>query len=490
MSIRVALLAALIAWPGTALAEEDGWGDDGDDIGFAETADIKVKAPARPYSLTGFLRSREGIWLERLSDDPLSTARQSLDLKFKYKADRWRLVADVHGEYDLAYTLAEDDYDVATLDAYQWRLIQGEQYLAFSLGDLEFVLGRQAIAWGEGDVFSPLDVISPRDEREPGLADLDDLRLATLATRISYFSPVGRFELVATHEGYFGERASALGEFSPFGSVFASDPLIATLLSSRDVRFADAQDRYDPESGSVFLRWLWNGEGLDLGLYGAWLRDRQGTVAPPEGFEMLASVLGAGLTAEQLDPLVPKALDIELDHRRYWLVGHSGSAPMGDWLIKWELAAEINKPVNTGDLSGAVPVIGVDETTVFTGLIGLTYSGISETTLAVEMTKGLLLDEPQDLFFPLGAPAAALRISRTFLRETLRVDAAATALGWTAQYGWLARVETQYAVMDGLKLGAALVHYGAGDDDEFGPFTGLDSHDQLLAKLRWDFTIF
>ena len=375
MRWRLGLILALLTWPALVSAQDDDWGDAGDDVGFADTVDLKAKAPAKPYSLTGFLRTRQGVWVERLGEDALSTARQSLDLNFKYKAEGWRAVAELHGAYDLAYTLDESEYDSETLDTYQWQLIHGEQYLAFSLGDVELVLGRPASAGGEGAVFSPLAVIGPRDEREPGLADLDDLRLAILATRISYFSPVGRFELVATHEGYFGERASPLGEFSAFGAAFTRDPVVGSLLSTREVRFTDRQDRYDPESGSVYLRWLWTGEGLDLGLYGAWLRDRQGSVVPPEGFDMLAGVLMAGLDASQLDPLVPDTIEIELDHRRYWLLGHSGSKPAGDFLVKWELVAELDKPLNTGDLSGSVPLIDVSEATLITGLIGITYSG-------------------------------------------------------------------------------------------------------------------
>ena len=281
-----------------------------------------------------------------------------------------------------------------------------------------------------------------------------------------------------------------MGEYSPFRTALASDPLIAELLSSRDVNLVDAGPRYQPASGSVFLRWLWTGEGLDVGFYGAWLRDRQGTVRPPDGFEMLGALSGSDLTAEQLSGVIPAQIDIELEHERYWLIGHSGSKPAGDLLFKWELVFEGDKPVNTGDLTGAVPVIGVERVDVLTGMLGITYSGLSETTLALEATQAIPFSLPQQVLFPIDAAAFAIRGSWTFLRETLRLDAAVSAIGWKAQYGWLARLDSQYAVTDDIKVGAALIHYGTGQDDEFGPFSGLDSHDQFLAKFRWDFSVF
>ena len=111
-----------------ALADDDleGWGDEGDDAGFAETPDIKVDAPATPSALAndGFLRSRSGIWLERLAHQPISSLRQSLDLKATYKADSWRLVLAGHGEYDPAYTAVnQEQYGQQVQESYGLRFL-------------------------------------------------------------------------------------------------------------------------------------------------------------------------------------------------------------------------------------------------------------------------------------------------------------------------------------------------------------------------------
>ena len=50
------------------------------------------------------------------------------------------------------------------------------------------------------------------------------------------------------------------------------------------------------------------------------------------------------------------------------------------------------------------------------------------------------------------------------------------------------KVGATYELTDALKLSLAYVHFGVGDDDEMGPFMGLQNHDQVLTKLRWSFT--
>ncbi|MEE2786875.1 MAG: DUF1302 family protein [Myxococcota bacterium] len=475
---------------GAVHADDDGWGEEGDDSGFDEGADIQAQAKVKPISVGGFLRSRAGVWVDRLGDDTLSTARQSADLHLRYRDETFRLVLEVHGEYDLAYTLDEEQYDSPTMDVYEARILNGEQFIAASLGQFEVALGRQIVAWGEGDVFSPLDVVNPRDQREPGLADLDDLRLATLASRVSYFTPAGRFELMVTHEAYFGERPSPRAEYSPLVAVLESDPAVAALLTETDLRLGQVQPRYDPSNWSAFARFLRQGEGYDWGVYVAWLLDRQGVVAAPDGFDMLGAAFTAGLDPSVLMGLVPDQIQIELDHRRYWLVGHSGSVPLKDFLLKYELVAEFDKPLNTAQSTGTVPQLSIGEGDVLTGMLGLTWSGWTDSTLGVEGAQSVLLNTPGSLLFPVDITTLALRIGRTFLRETLRIDAAGTTLGWRAQYGWLARAEASYELTDGLKIALMYVHFGTGDTDEFGPFVAFDDHDQVLLKLRWDFIAF
>ncbi|MEZ4437293.1 MAG: hypothetical protein R3F65_33285, partial [bacterium] len=83
-----------------------------------------------------------------------------------------------------------------------------------------------------------------------------------------------------------------------------------------------------------------------------------------------------------------------------------------------------------------------------------------------------------------------LRFTRLALRQKLQLSAVATVFGLTAEHGWLLRAEAEHAFADGFSAGVGYVHYGTGRDGEFGPFYGLDEHDRVFARLRWDFTLY
>ena len=478
-------LIGILLQPIVAYAEDD-WGDDGDEIGFADTPDIDVPSQgiSENLKLKTLVRSRAGFWLERLEQDSVSTLRQSLDIDGLYKQQRWRLVVGAHLEYDPAYTVDDARYDAATLDVYTWRYLPREQYLSGQFGVFDLTFGQQVAVWGVGDVFSPLDLINPRDLREPGLADLDDIRLPLLMTRIGAVTPVGRFELILTHEAYFGEQPTPLGEYSPFRALLKREPTLASFLGDRSIEYAHLQTGYRLKDSQIFGRWSYNGTGYDLGLYAAWARDRQGVLRLPTAFGQITDLLAAGLDLSAL-PGVPNTFKLELDHRRFIAMGSSLSTVFGSFVLKGELVLALDQPYNSGDAQAMIPAIQVDEATMLTGMAGLTYSGFRDTVIGLEWQRTQELGAASAALFPITALQSAVRISRTFSNEDIRLDAAATAVGVQAQYGWLARSELGYVLRDNLQLAIMYVHYGAGSSADVGPFYGLDQHDQLWLKLRW-----
>ena len=213
--------------------EEEGWGEeDGDDFGFENTVDvtdikIDTEAANREWelSLDDFLRSDTGLWMKRLQSNPFAKARQSVDLKFAYSYKFFSLVVAGHAEYDLAYLYERDSYSQEDLESYEYLVQLRDAYLKFGFDSWELVLGQQIITWGEGDVLSPIDVINTRDQREPGLADLDDIRVPALSSRLSYFFKGARYEFVVVHFPHYGMRPPPFGEFSPLPAALQSGPI-------------------------------------------------------------------------------------------------------------------------------------------------------------------------------------------------------------------------------------------------------------------------
>jgi hypothetical protein len=161
------------------------------------------------------------------------------------------------------------------------------------------------------------------------------------------------------------------------------------------------------------------------------------------------------------------------------------------------LLGEIGKSFNTGGFEGG-ELPGVEKTTVITGMLGTAWQGPDDTTVMFEISRGVFVDRPDGLLYPLDATVWAVRYGKLAMKQKLNFDVVGTAMGLAAQYGWLIRAEVGYAVRDGLKASVAAVHYGSGHDSlgepfkaedgsEISPFSGLKTHDLLLGALRWDY---
>lgn len=501
-----ALLTCALGLPATSDADEpdssgttdETWGEEAGDWGagagdFAESppppppAALPAAATPSAWSAKGFVRSDQALWAERLRDDRFAKSRQSFDLQLNYKQGIWRAMAATHLEHDLAYSLYRDDYDLYTLHAYESLFQLREAWVAAALGAFEVTVGRQIVAWGEGDAISPLDVVNPRDLREPGLADLDDIRIPVLASRLGWFKGSHRVEAMVVHEADFGLRGPPRGPFSPLpwlieDQLGGSPEAKALKAGGIDVverfdaiplDFAHKQDRFDLALQQAYLRWVYKGPGIDLGLYAASVLDQQGVMvfSAEQQTDMMGKVL-QGSTE-------PMALT--LDHRRYEVLGTSGAWAYGSWLAKWEVGFERRHPYN----AGTFPKVEVARSDVVSAMLGVSYTGIEDTTLAIEGSKATLLDKPDGLLFPIDQPMIMARAMHQALRGDLTLLAAGSMMGLTAQYGWLARAEASYKLIEALKLTLGYITYQP--TDRLGPFAGLSEHDRLFLRLRWDF---
>ena len=464
--------------------EEEGSADEGSDP-FAEMAEIADQLPPpppppSPLRVDGFFRSQQALWARRSGVDSFAKARQSLDLSLRYKREAFRLTLEGHGEYDLAYQVDRDRFDDEQIEAYELRFLNGRQFLAYQAGQLELSAGRQIITWGEGDGLSPLDVVNPRDQREPGAADVDDLRLAVLMSRLRWSAGAHDVDFFVVHESYFGEFVPPLADYSPFSAFIegGGNPLIANFLEGRSARFDHAQGRFSADQQSLFLRWSYRIPAVDLGLYGASLLDQQGVVL----FE------SAGLL--QLPPGAP--LTLTLDHKRYQLAGVSAATSFGPWLLKSEVAYRRDRAVNTGEppsASGLPAPLGVERADDLQLMAGLSYNGITDWTFALEGQHGVPIDAPEGLLIPLELTSISARVQATLLRERLRLSAVGVMIrGGGEDRGGLARFEVSYDLSDPVAASLAYVYYH--DGAAFGPFYGFTDHDRLMASLRWDFTLY
>ena len=463
--------------------KSDGFGDEGD--GFDDLVIEPIKAPPPPSALRvdGFVRSHWAAWTQRSAEELWAKGRQSLDLSARYKADGLRLRVDGHVEYDLLYPYDERRetplIDPGQRATYERQYIPGEQLIAYRWGSVELSTGRQIVTWGEADGLTTLDMINPRDQREPGVADIDDLRLAVWLTRLRLARGPFDVDLVVRHEGAYGLLVPPLADYSPLRG--ALPPMFAQGLQGKEVGYAHDREGVSTETQSYFLRALYRGHGVDLGLYVASLIDLQGVFELDDPLALLA----------QLSDPTRARFELPQAHKRFELYGLSSSTTVGAWLIKAELALYHNRSQNIGspERFGA---ISVEELSSLSWAGSVTYTGISDLTLSAEYQQGALLGEDRELFIPPSTPLVSLRASQALLRERLSLNLVALSFGPSersiGERGALVRADALYKLTDQLKVSAGYVHYLPGDD--FGPFMGLNEHARLFTQLRWDFTLY
>ena len=119
----------------------------------------------------------------------LSRLKTELELNLEADlSDSWEAYISGYGFYDLAYVInGRDEYTDDVLDHNEDEIELRETYLQGRLTDsLSIKAGRQILVWGKSDGIRVTDVLNPIDLREPGVTDIEDLRLPTTMVRLDY----------------------------------------------------------------------------------------------------------------------------------------------------------------------------------------------------------------------------------------------------------------------------------------------------------------
>jgi hypothetical protein len=300
---------------------------------------------------------------------------------------------------------------------------------------------------------------------------------------------------MVVHESEFGYRSPPRGPYSGLEAMLSSGLLgdeggadLGQVLGTTELHYRHQQPRFALEQQELYLRWVYKGAGVDLGIHGASLLDAQGALEIDT--EDVMSAVAASFAGE------PGArLALGLDHRRYHMAGVSGAWSHSAFLFKWELGLDIQRPVGVlveqevsmfGDTQ-EMQLPGVVRREIVNLMVGVTWTGIEHLVVGAELMKPTLLDDPDGVLMDMNAPTFALRASYQAFDDRLVISAAALFFGWYRQQGWLVRGDVTYDLVDTLRVGLGYVTYQPGAD--FGALFGLERHDRLFAGIRWDFQI-
>ena len=145
--------------------------------------------------------------------------RSYIDSKIYFNLPNdWRIHAGIDAYYDSIFSLkGRDDFSTETLEEYEKELELRELFLHGTvLQNIDLKVGRQILIWGNADFLRAVDVLNPLDSRDPGLRDLEDIRLPVAMTRFDYYYRNWDFELVLLHEFETDQLPPLGSEFYPF----------------------------------------------------------------------------------------------------------------------------------------------------------------------------------------------------------------------------------------------------------------------------------
>ncbi len=139
-----------------------------------------------------------------------------LDLLFKWN-ENWRALVSGKAFYDLAYTIkGRDEFTDEVLDEYEQEVQWRKVYLQGRLGrHVDIKTGRQIVVWGQSDNIRINDVLNPLDMREPGMVDIEDLRLPVTMTRLDGYWASWNLTAIAVHEIRFDKNPVYGSDFFP-----------------------------------------------------------------------------------------------------------------------------------------------------------------------------------------------------------------------------------------------------------------------------------
>jgi hypothetical protein len=425
----------------------DGFDEDTEEI--KEPEEIEDEKPSR-FSFDGYLK--QGLSYNFAHDRPepgvtdwrgLSRFRSDINLELKAKlSDTWKAQVEVNAYYDFVFAMrGRDEYTEEVLDNREKDAEFGESYLMGSITDkLDIRFGRQIMVWGKSDNIRITDIINPLDLREPGLVDIEDLRLPVTMTRLDYYLGNWNLSGLFIHEIRFNKVPAFGSDFFPGTSPLPPEDAPSNSLNNTE--FAAAIN-------GILSGW-------DVAFYFSDVYNKQPyQEIKPDG------------------QLVRK-------YARVKMIGSAFNMAFGNWLLKSEAAyldgiKFFNAPGKSFSRIDA--------------LVGFEYTGFHETVISIEVANRHLFDFEDALK---QAPdkavedefQTAFRFNRAFLNDTLTVIFLAQTFGVFGDGGAFQRISAEYDLTDSIQLSGGFVFYTSGD---LRQFHDVGDNDRLFLGFKYSF---
>ena len=467
-------------------------GDSTDD----EFSDDSEDDSAKPvFTVSGKIETLHGV---RWND---------AEKKLEYGASRSiaRIKGEVSADSSYATMSAAAEYNYRNPARTGFRL--NEAYYRYSGEIWDISVGRQVIAWGQADGFKLTDVLSARDNSEFIAFSGDDARLPSDGIRLRFFHDLFTFEAVAVpfftpnklprfgfEDGaknglYYIDTPDTFDMQTPFGTITA--PIAYTKTQSAKPKMFT-----DTEAAARFSFFL---PGIDFSVSSFYGWDKNPRYVK-SGYAK-KGLFNPANPLSPLNPYVPKELHTNLNEE-YYRIGMAGidaAIPAGDVTIRLETAwvgGRYFEPKNllteksVNNLKKQTPG---DVTLEFNAPLKkhqlLMLAGIdwikSSWTLSAQYFEDLILNHKDDIERPMHKGFVSLNVSKTFLRDTLKLSASGVV---DINYGSTSSTYSiSYALTDNINFALGGDVYTKGYDGK-GDFAALHKISAIWLKGTFIFS--
>ena len=357
-------------------------------------------------------------------------------------SENWKARAGIRAMYDMIFNInGREDYTDDYLDTSESELEIKELYIGGSLlDDLDIKFGRQIVSWGTSETIRIVDVVNPLDQREPGQTDVEEMRLPVTMTRFDYyFDRQWSLTGLLIHE-WRGNKDPGFG--SPYYP--SNIKLPNNKLSS-----------FSAKNQEVALALTGRFSGWDMTLNAARVFNDSGyLVVTPNG-------------------------NLERSYERFNMIGATVQIASGNMLYK----GEVGYFDSLRFFNSSKDYQRLDT------LLGIEYSGISNTDITFEILNRHLLDFENALTHTpdntrRNVQRAIFRVSHDWANESWNVTLLSMFQGPADNNGSLQRLELTHDWSDNIQFTAGVILYN-GNDGTY--FEHIGNCDRIFFSAKYSF---
>ncbi|PIF00040.1 MAG: hypothetical protein CR994_07535 [Maribacter sp.] len=307
--------------------------------------------------------------------------------------------------------------------------------------------GRQLIIWGAADGLRITDLVSPMDLREFLARDYDDIRMPVEALKFRYFKGAMKLELVFVPA--FKGFVLPTNPKNPWAIPISAPPDMQLIM------LPEQNPDFTLKNSEFGGRLTFNLPGIDFSLATLHTHDK----------------MPVFMTNIQADSMV-----VTPEYHRMTFVGGDFSKPLGQFVVRGEVAFNINKHLPTQQ----IPTVLQKHNTV-NALLGMDWFAPKEWMLGLQVSNDAVLNYKKELLQEKNTSLLTFNISKNTLNSTLKLsDFMYTDLNNGSFFN---RFSADYSLSDQIHLLVGYDHF-EGDKGMFGVYK---NNSEVWIKAKYSF---